>query len=498
MLRKIRQTDRFALSAISGALLSLSFPGINISLFAYFSFVPLFFALRGAVKKEAFFISFICGLVFFGITIFWMRFVSIPGLLSLVMILSVFFGLFGQYSLRIISLPLASVFLLPAFWVVLEFIRSNILTGFGWVLLGHSQYLNIPVIQISDLTGAYGVSFFVMMVNVIIFKALGENAKKIIPAYFMVFFSIFAVLGYGYFRLNNSDTVDKTLSISLIQGNIPQPMKWDPDFRKGILDKYVSITERAAKENPDLIIWPETSLPGFMEEEGLAERVSALSKDLGTDILVGAPSYRDLDGATLYNSAFLISGDGYIGDSYDKIHLVPFGEYIPFGKYTNFVRRFIDKPIGDFAKGDDYTIFEIKGGLRFGVLICFEDIFSDLTRRFTSKGADFMVNITNDAWFMKTAAPYQHAQSAVFRAVENRIPFVRAANTGLSCFIDKYGRIFDTVNLNGQEIFVSGHKTNRISISKSRSFYREFGNVFVFICMICVIVSGRLFWRKSL
>jgi len=446
VLREIRKLNHVILAFFSGLLLSVSFPSLNVSLAAYLSFVPLFFALKGLTKREAFFVSYLAGFTFFLITIFWMRYVSILGGLLLVSILAVFFGLFGIFFLYAIRYTLYAIFLVPAFWATLEYLRSNVFTGFGWALLGHSQYLNLPLIQISDITGAYGVSFFVMAVNVIIYILIERDIKKGGQAFIIFLILISCVAGYGYFRLSAPEGPKGSIKISLVQGNIPQYMKWDPDMRDHIWSRYSALTEMAAKDRPDLIIWPETSLPGYMEDEALFKEVAIIARETRSALLIGAPSYRE-QGDTIYNTAFLIGNSGDIAQRYDKLHLVPFGEYIPFDKQIGFMRRFVNKPIGDFEKGREYTVFELEDATRFSVLICFEDIFANLVRGFAKRRVDFLVNITNDAWFQKTPAPYQHAQSSVFRAIENRVPVVRAANTGLSCFIDRTGRIFDSVNI---------------------------------------------------
>jgi apolipoprotein N-acyltransferase len=377
---------------------------------------------------------------------------------------------------------------------VLEFIRSHVFTGFGWALLGHSQYMNLPAIQIADLTGAYGVSFLVMVVNVVLYLLLSKDAKRCGAACLAAIILACAIPCYGYYKLGMKPDSPRQVKISVVQGNIPQNKKWDPIERDNILSIYTSLTKEAGKENPALIIWPETSLPGYMQESDLYQHVAALSKNIRIPILLGAPSYRH-DNDTVFNSAYHISARGSMARRHDKMHLVPFGEYIPFEKALSFVRGFINKPIGTFLKGNIYTIFRLSGDERFCVLICFEDIFSGLVREFALRGAGFMVNMTNDAWFMNTAAPYQHAQSSVFRAVENRMPVVRAANTGLSCFIDKNGRIYAKVERGGKDIFISGYKTAVVNISQEDTLYTAFGDLFVALCgtlmMICHILIRR-------
>jgi apolipoprotein N-acyltransferase len=213
--------------------------------------------------------------------------------------------------------------------------------------------------------------------------------------------------------------------------------------------------------------------------------IRGLAKNISTPILTGAPTVAVISGkdAGDYNSALLFLKDGKLSAQYNKMHLVAFGEFIPFEKYLSWLRRVF--PItGNFISGDEYTIFNLPPN--FGVLICFEDIFPYISRRFVKDGADFMINITNDAWFGKTCAAYQHAANSVFRAIENRRPFVRSANTGLSCFIDRTGRIYDKINSQGRDLFVQGYKTAAIVNMPSEpfTFYTRFGDIFILFCLL--------------
>ena len=456
---------------LSGILLALSYPIFNLELFAYVAFVPLFFAIKNVTLKKAFFLSYICGVVFFAITIYWLIHVTLVGLILLILYLALYFGFLGLFfNFLSINYKLSTInlLLIPAIWVFLEYLRSHLLTGFPWALLGYSQYLNLPLIQIADITGVWGVSFLVMMVNVAIWKSMlkvkGLRFKVKNFFDFSVLFTIaclITTLGYGYYKLRTThDAQRTTLKISIIQGSVPQSEKWDERFREEILARYEALTKKAAKEKPDLIIWPETAVPGIVDEEPqLLGWVLRLAKEVKAPMLVGAVT---VQGANYYNSAILISREGKIIAQYDKLHLVPFGEYVPLEKYFPFLRNLISVPIGDFTPGKEYTVFKAEGLEEFSALICFEDIIPVLSRRFMKKGAKFLVNITNDAWFMKTSAPYQHAQASVFRAIENRVPVVRAANTGLSCFIDSNGHIYDKVSHGKKDIFVIGYKTSEV------------------------------------
>lgn len=474
-MRPLPWFKNFLICIFSSALLALSFPTANLWILAWLGFVPLFFAIRNTSKKRAFLVSYLTGVLFWLGTIFWLHHVSWPGFIGLVLYLSLYFGIFGicfNLFSKSSRLSTFNILLVPAVWTSFEFLRSTGPTGFGWALLGYSQYLNIPLIQIADVTGVWGVSFLVMMVNVAVYAVMTKQSR-ITGTAVLTFLLVLFSLSYGFYKLYLLPTPGQVpLRISIVQGNIPQEQKWDEEFKDLILARYEILTEKAAREEPDLIIWPETALPGLMSDNPvLLIRISALAKHIKTPLLIGAVT-TDSTSYTrnYYNSALLVSEKGRIVKQYDKRNLVPFGEYIPFERYIPFFRYVIDKPIGDYTPGDAYTIFELKNPrlrrrvTRFGVLICFEDTFPRLVRQFVNDGADFMINCTNDAWFMRSSAPYQHAQASVFRAVENRVPVVRAANTGLSCFIDKYGRIYDKVMVDDRDIFVVGYKTSNIAL----------------------------------
>jgi len=499
------------LCLLSAVLLTLSFPGFNIEFLAWVAFVPLFFALRDKSKGKTFLLSYICGVVFWLGTIYWLVHVTLPGMILLVLYLALYFGVFGLLISAVsCQLSAVSFFFIPSLWVLLEYLRSHLLTGFGWALLGYSQYLNLPIIQISDITGVWGVSFLAMMANVAIYQVTSDQSpvtsrelKHVLP----VIICLFITLAYGSLKLHATRYTlhGIPVKVSVIQGNISQDLKWQTGTRDFILKKYLAISRMAAKESPDLIIWPEASLPVILEEEPFYYgMVSNFVRESRIRLLLGAVTLRD---NLYYNSAILVSPEGRLANRYDKLHLVPFGEYIPLKKIFRFLETIV--PIGDIAPGKEYTLFSLPTlyqnveqdplQTNFGVLICFEDIFPDLSRKFVRKGADFLVNITNDAWYRKTAASYQHFQASVFRAVENRVFLVRSANTGISGFISPKGEIISLVrDQSGREIFVDGYKTQEIIIDKQPlSLYTRFGDWFVLVCFIFVLWSIIVIIRKK-
>ena len=518
---------------LSSILLSLSFSSFNLSFLAWIGLVPLFFALKDKSPKQSFILSYICGFLFFLFSMYWLIHVTVFGWLVLSLYQALYFGIFGlafviasesdvggrarqSKEKTIYYMPYTIYFFIPITWCLLEYIRANLFGGIGWNLLAYSQYEQLPIIQIADITGAYGVSFLIVLANLAIFSILPvlnskvktEAKVKIVLRILVVSIIFILALFYGYNRITGfsfKDIKSRRLQLSLVQGNIAQTHKWDTKYKDYILDKYENLTLRTAKDKADIIIWPETSMPGYLNKESrLIRYMEGLSKKASLPILAGTPMFSVNDEGQDFelNSAVLFSKKGHIIQRYDKLHLVMLGEYIPFEKYFPGIRNFF--PItGKFVPGKDYTIFKlttypsasisgpltegsrtkVRGNLQlttaFGTLICFEDIFPGMVRQFVKKGADFMVNITNDAWFGKSAAPYQHAANSVFRAVENRRAFARSANTGLTCFIDRIGK------LKPKEIFVDGHITDSIVLPQDTTltFYTKYGDVFILFCL---------------
>jgi apolipoprotein N-acyltransferase len=483
------------LSLFSAILLILSFPNFNIWIVSWFAFVPLFFAMEYKRPLQVFLLSYLTGIIFFLGVIYWLYHVSILGLILLILYLAIYFGLFGLFLSYIThqTSHITQLFFIPSIWVLLEYVRSRLFTGFGWVLLGYSQYLNLPIIQIADITGVWGVSFLVMMVNFSIYElikklylSLTEERLTVYSLcnYLISFIFLLIVLGYGFFRLKE-DINGKRLKISVIQGNIPQEIKWEEESKDFILNRYLQLTMRAKEDRAHLIIWPEASYPEVLYCSESKEELSRFIEEINIPILLGVViKDRDL----YFNSAILIELNKEEFQRYDKLHLVPFGEYIPLRKIFGFLETIY--PIGDFVRGKKYTLFSLAPKNlntlkpKFSVLICFEDIFPQVSKEFVKRGADFLINITNDAWFGKTSASYQHLQASVFRAVENRRFVVRCANTGISCFINPKGKIISKVEDNRRDIFISGYKTEGICLNKENlTFYTRFGDYFVFLCL---------------
>ncbi|MFV1950683.1 MAG: apolipoprotein N-acyltransferase, partial [Nitrospinota bacterium] len=295
-------------------------------------------------------------------------------------------------------------------------------------------------------------------------------------------------VSYGLWKINIHKSMSSLVTpvrVALIQGNIEQDQKWVPAYQEKTFNTYKDMTLAASKKGMDMIVWPETAAPFyFQRDRKYRQRIFDLTKESGDYLLLGSLSSKyDSGKIQMFNSAFLVSPDSKITGKYDKIHLVPFGEYVPFHRFLPFVDKIVEGGIGDFEEGKDYTVMTIPGG-RFGVLICYEVIFPDLVRRFVKNGAQFMVNITNDAWFGISAASYQHISMVTLRAIENRVPIVRAANTGISGIIDQTGRIVKET-----DIFVRTSIYGDIFPKAYRdTFFTAYGDIFAYICLFLTVV----------
>jgi apolipoprotein N-acyltransferase len=501
MLRKIIGSSIFA-GIFSGVLLALPFNNGNLWFFSWFALVPILLKTNNKRLKQIVKLFFVSGITFWGLVIYWLANVTLLGVIVLSLYLSLYFILFGLFLYyNIKSFKSGLLIFAPSAWVLLEYARSHIFTGFPWALLGYSQYLNLPLVQIADIFGIWGVSFFLIFSNVAIAEILQFKKKNLFLSLkitlAVITAVVFLVLFYGFYRLSFLKNIEplKKINISVIQPNISQRLKWDPAARNFIMQRCFELTDEAVLKDPELIIWPEAALPVVLEEEpvyyqSLKGYVNTIKKNL----IFGAVTQRR---GLYYNSALLLSEKGELISQYDKLHLVPFGEFVPFRR----VVKVLDKiaPIGDISKGKDYTIFTVLED--FGVLICFEDVFPGLARNFVRYGAKFLVNITNDAWFGKTPEAYQHLSASVLRAIENRVNVVRSANTGISAFISPMGKIFDSVKASNKEaLFVPGHKSAVIQIlNLPKTFYNLYGDFLPVFCLLYILLSvifrGRFFGR---
>lgn len=487
------QIDKTLLiAAMSGFLLALSFPRPDLYPVAWIALVPLLLVMH----KRPFAGGFVAGLAFFATVLYWLNIVmtTFGGLdpfsalfayLLLVCYLALFFGAATWLSWRIRQrLRLPVVVSLPIIWVALEFLRGWLLTGFPWALIGYSQQNFSLAIQSADVTGVYGVGLMVIAVNAMIALLIEQPRRRLTQVALLgVVMLLCSHFGYGVWRTNQlSDERSQQLRVALIQGNFEQSQKWDPALQQITVDRYLSLSDQALASNPDIYIWPEAATPFFLQDPSpLSAQVHELSQRTGVPLLVGSPAYEVApSGDYQYlNSAFLIGADGISRERSDKVHLVPFGEYVPLGKLLSFIDKLV-VGVGDFTPGTLQPL--TLGEHHLGVLVCYEVIFPHLARKHVQLGSDLLVNVTNDAWFGRSSAPYQHLAMARFRAIENRIWLARAANTGISALIAPSG----AVSLSGP-IFEALQMTGTVGLGAVPTFYTRYGDLFAGSCLFLTV-----------
>ena len=519
MQKPIIFEKKFIIPAVlSGLLLTGSFPKIGIGAAAWFALAPLLYALKDLSAKNSFWIGFIAGLLHYLTLMYWLvpvmrTFGYLPGFLAVSIlflfsaVLALFMALFSATLNRLGRMPWHCLLLVPLLWVSYEYIRTFLFSGFPWELLGYSQFNRLQLIQISDIFGVYGVSALLALSNTSILllglfftkaKWQGRKITKNLVAASIVIFAIglSLTLIYGYRRIKSFDQIAATspmARIAVVQGNIEQNLKWDPAFQLATIKKYSRMSLSVKNARPELIVWPESAAPFyFLFDKAPTGLVFEGIDQVGTDFLIGSPSFARTDDAVQYYvSAYLISPQSKTISRYDKAHLVPFGEYVPFKEWLPFLGKMVAQ-VGDFVPGQKGKTL-LWRNYQLGVQICYEIIFPSLARAMVKNDAALLINITNDAWFGKTSGPYQHFSMTVFRAVENRRTLVRSANTGISGFVDPTGRILESTPLLEDAVI-----TRSLPLLSDKTLYTRFGDIFAKFCLgvslllICIEVGKHM------
>lgn len=500
-----RKVEKFLLALLSGFMLTASFPPGPFYFLAWFALVPLLKSLENATPSFALRLGLAAGLAHYLTLIYWVIIVmghyghlplpvSVGILILFSLYLSIYPALFA-WGTSFIGRSFLGSFKTAGLWVALEYVRANILTGFPWCLLGHTQYLNLEAIQVADLVGAYGTSFMIVLSSTLICGLVLEPSRKRwkleAP---LVLLTLALALGYGYYRTSDSRVSQGSVRIAVVQGNIDQSIKWNPAYQEKTVQIYRNLTLQSRPFGPDLVVWPETAVPLFFQDgEPLARSVLLLAREAGAYMIFGSPAYRrDRGSVSFFNRAFLTSPSAEVLGSYDKVHLVPFGEYVPMKRFLPFVQQLVVSA-GDFLPGEKTAPLKFPKASA-GVLICFESIFPELGRAMTKNGATLLVNLTNDAWYGMSSAPFQHFSMAVFRAVENRRPVVRAANTGISAFILPNGKIMEQ-----SDLFTQALLTKEIPLADSGlTLYTRHGDFFAIALTIISAVNIFLaYWYSG-
>ena len=443
-------------------LLAAAFPKFGHPAVAWVSLTPLIVAVvlrsrRSGSAWSYFRLGLTAGIVYFCGTLYWLTQVmaSFGGLSTLVagtltVSLAVYLAVFVGAFTWLLGLALRrsgqdAIWWAPALWVATEWFRAWLGWAFPWVLLGSTQATTLPVVQLASVTGTYGLSALVALVGTAAAAlAVQRNrANRVRAAGVAVLLIVVAT--WGAWRLGRSDltTSGRPIRVGLLQGNISQETKWNPAYRDAIMGRYIALSRDAIRAGAEIVFWPEASTPFYFDlDAGLAAPVRRLAAESRVPFVIGTDQVDHGQGGSpdaYFNAAVVVGADGRTQGAYRKMRLVPFGEYVPYKKLLFFVGPLIEA-VSDFSPGTDPVVFDVDGR-KFSVAICYEAVYAGMARRFVEGGSELLATITNDAWFGRSSAAFQHFDQAGLRAVEQGRYLVRAANTGFTGMVDPYGRV---------------------------------------------------------
>jgi apolipoprotein N-acyltransferase len=529
----------------SGLLYTACFPPFNLTWLCWIALTPLIAAIWFSGRESRLpwlrnlLLGYVAGLAFFWTALSWLTTVTVLGWFVLAFYMAIYFALWAWFcglvrprgtkkqsvattkwdemlaQARSAAAPprspwtkstnnLLLAFVLAAAWTTQEWLRGWVFSGWGWNGLGVALHDNWPLIQIIEFTGVAGLSFMVAFANVILVTTVRRlilEARTHAPRpHFDLTLTMAAIVGVLTFglRAGQVSTPTKPLRVAAVQSNVPQNQKFDPQFTRKIFDQFRRLSEIALRSNspPDLLVWPESSMPGpVLAEQENYRFVMNLAASAESDLLLGTI---DEEKGDVYNAALLVSDGGERVQVYRKLHLVPFGEYVPGRHRVPLLARIVgDQVPGDFKAGKEYTVFALTAGdVQVAPLICFEDTIGELTRQFvlpseTNPGANLLVDITNDGWFLHSAGSHQHLANAIFRCVETRRPMVRAANTGVTCFINQFGRVTQMLRDETGSTFTEGVLTGEIKVPTEHelTFYTRHGELFAKFCAVITLLA---------
>jgi apolipoprotein N-acyltransferase len=518
--RSFVKTADLPLALLSGVLLALSFPKFGHPVLAWLALTPLIVAVVRAppTTRRAFGLGWLAGAVCFAGTLYWLvetmtTFGGLPTPLAvfaaglLVAYLALFPAAFAVILARLTkTLGRRALALAPAVWVSTELGRQYVWDGFPWELLGYSQVAVLPIAQIASVVGVYGLSFMLAAAaTAIAHVVLTSGTRR-----WLVAGAVAALIGcsalWGSARLRRSSLLSsgEPVRVAVLQGNVLQKDK-EEAYRGNhalaaeITTRYLDMTRRAVADGATFVIWPESSTPFYFELDlagGAAIR--RLAQETGATLLIGSdqlePIKKDAAGASkrpnirLYNAAFLVKPDGTVGATYRKMQLVPFGEYVPLKNIFFFVGPIVDS-LDAFSPGTDPVLLPV-GTHTASTAICYEVIFPNLIRRFVNDGSELLTTITNDAWYGRSSAAYQHWEQASMRAIEGGRYLARAANTGISGFVDPYGRVLASAGLFEPAMLVSD-----LRFITERTIYSRIGDLIAWLSLALTAAALLATWR---
>ncbi|MBN2298452.1 MAG: apolipoprotein N-acyltransferase [Deltaproteobacteria bacterium] len=482
---------RLVLAILAGLCYTLSLPAYELWPLAWFFAVPIFFLAREVESPaEIFIYGIIAGIVAWAGTLYWIAYVMenyggmslVPAaflLLLLISFLSLYFAVFAWGSQKLIRSRFAFL-TIPGLWVLLELVRSYVpFSGFPWALAGYTQFPWKPFIQIAEFGGVYLISGIILMVNVAVYKALNRSCLPLVLSAAV----LLAASVWGNYRMDTLTLEGEKLRVGIAQANIAQEEKWLPSMVEPTIDIYSRLTGEAVNAGAELVVWPETACNFFLFRKWPAsQRIIDLSLTHDARLVVGSPAYDD---GRYFNRVWLLK-DGVVEDFYDKVHLVPFGEYLPLAGLIQPFFGSLTQGVGDFSRAREASPLD-----GIGVLICFESIFPGMTRTLCGKGATFLVNASNDAWFKTWSTPRQHLIMAAFRTVESRRWMLRSVNHGISAMVNPFGEVVSKIGL-----LEEGVITGEITRTSFQSFYVRYGPVLAWIWACASFIAALTTIRR--
>jgi apolipoprotein N-acyltransferase len=491
-------------------LLGLSFPKFGHPALGWVALAPLLAVAwdcgRVGLLRRAFLLGSIAGVVYFAIALYWLVRVmtqygglSTPVAVLVGLLLMAYLALFVGLSAWIVAAAARShgvtaLLLAPAAWVTGELGRTYVWSGFPWALLGYSQVPVLPIAQSASLFGVYGLSMLLAFTSGALVYAVVAPRRRFLPLASVIV--LVAILGaWGAWRIRDGSLTQQgtPIRVGVVQGNISQDEKWDDALRGAIMRRYIDLSRAALSENASFVVWPESSLPFYFElgPAGVAP-IRRLAREgpaaflIGSDqlerlkIAPGQPAPRERE--RYYNAAFLVQPDGLNGPVYRKMHLVPFGEYVPLKRLLFFVGPLVEA-VSDFSPGDTPEMLPVAGHL-VSTAICYEVVYPQLIARFVNRGSELLTTITNDAWFGSSSAAYQHWDQAAMRSIEQGRYLARAANTGISGFVDPYGRVLAKTAL-----FEPAVRVEEIRFLTGRTVYGRIGDSVAYAGLVIAIMT---------
>ena len=453
--------------------------------------------MPGQPALRAFALGLMTGVVYFVGTVYWTGAVlstfgglspilAVVAVLLLALYLAIFPAVFAVILSRLIARAGASALLLaPAVWVATEFARGWAFGGFPWVPLGNSQVTVLPVAQVASLLGVYGLSLLVTLVNGVVAFALLEPGPRRIKVVAGTAGLLIAIAAWGSWRVADGSLTRQgtPIRVGLIQGNVAQEDKWNPREARRIFTTYIAMTRDAVRRGAQYVIWPESSTPYTFGEEPASDRaLRDLAQEVRVPILFGSDEIVHSTPPASYNSAFQIGPDGRTAAVYRKMHLVPFGEFIPLQSWISFVAPLVQRFI-PFSQGESGVMLPV-GSHRASTSICYEVVFPSLVRDAVNEGSELLTTITNDGWYGRSSAPFQHFELASMRAIEHGRYLARAANTGISGVIDPYGRVIAR-----SSIFEQVGMVEDARFLTARTVYANVGDVAAYASIVLTLAA---------